>query len=153
MPQDAATWYYPPSVDNLTIIDEPNGETSVVSPSKLRYHHLPHCTTLLHCCTSLLCIHISWPRLRKHYSTVTKLGAHIGWRFSIHSWVFFLHVLPDKHTLITTSEMSFIIWITAQKDQHIQQNPTTWVPNFLIVGLLVLTNLSKSDKIYTAMAS
>jgi hypothetical protein len=42
---------------------------------------------------------------------------------------------------------------TAQKDQHMQQNPITWVPNFLIVDLLVLTNLSKSDKIYTAMAS
>jgi hypothetical protein len=38
------------------------------------------------------------------------------------------------------------------KDQHRQRNSTTWLPNFLIVDL-VLTNLSKSDKIYTAMAS
>jgi hypothetical protein len=149
MPQDAATWFHPPSVDNLTIIDDPNGG------SKLRYHNLLHCKTLLYYCTALLCINVSWPRLRKHYSTVTKLGAHTGCGFSIPSWLFFLHVLPDKHTLISVSEMSFIIWISAQKDQHIQQNPTTTtlVPNFLIVDLLVLTNLSKSLKIYSAMAS
>jgi hypothetical protein len=96
MPQDAAMWFHPPSVDNLTITDEPNGETDVVSPSKLRYHHLQHCTTLLYYyCTALLCIHVSWPRSRKHYSTVTKLAAHAGWELSIPYWLFFLHVLPD----------------------------------------------------------
>jgi len=98
--------YISPSVDNLMIIDEPNGETNVVSPSKLSYHHLPHCATLLYYCTALLCIHVSWPCLRKHYSTAIKLGAHTGWGFSVPSWLFFLHVIPDKHTLITTSDMS-----------------------------------------------
>jgi hypothetical protein len=146
-------WFHPPSVGNLTIIDEPDRETDVVSPPKLLYHHLPHCTTLLHYCTALLCIHVSWPCLRKLSSALTKLGAHTGWWSSIPSWLFFLHVLPEKHTLITSPEMSFIIWITAQKDQHIQQTPTTLVTNFLIGDLLVLTNLSKSDKIYTAMTS
>jgi len=146
--------YIPPSVDNLTIIDDTKGETDVVSPSRLRYHHLPHCATLLYYCTALLCIQVSWPRLRKHCSTATKLGANTGWGFSIPSWLLFLHVIPDKHTLITTYEMTFIIWIIAQKHiQHTQQNQTTWVPNFLIVDLLVFTNLSKSDKMYTAMAS
>ena len=45
MPQDAATWFYPPSVDNLTIIDEPNEEIVSIYESEdwegYEYEDLP----------------------------------------------------------------------------------------------------------------
>jgi hypothetical protein len=43
----------------------------------------------------------------------------------------FLHVLPEKRTLITTPEMYFIIWITAQKKPAYTANPNYMGAQFL----------------------
>jgi hypothetical protein len=97
-------------------------------------------------------IHVSWPCLRKHYPTVINLGAHTGRGFSAPFWLYFLHVLPDKHTLITISEIFYILNHRRNGSAY-TANPNYMGAHFLIIDPLILAIFSKSDKLSTAMAS